>query len=364
MKNYQILDTHDDDLKLSFYQDQFAQVYVESNQNTSFILEWEVHVDQKIMAIEDQNLFSDQNWQPSSFNLPKTYQVQAQTFIQMMKWDQLPGFYEKLNAMIKFYRYFKVEQFKDDDQSYESEYLKINYRQNGVCRHRAYAFVITALAMGIPARLVANEIHAFVEVQFPSQNWKLIDLGGYPSDVEKQNQSRPPTRPKDFLSHVSLDEVHSTVQSMLKDQATDQATEQVNQQTTEQVYKQGVDVPLREDLNLKMINYFKKHRISAKWLKWPSEITEDVEVRLSAYLSLHQKKLKNQKFQMYIVSQEIYQKMISNEPFSILEEPSYRAMILSIQTDEKGFFEVHFKADSLAPNQEYTYLFFPESLFH
>jgi hypothetical protein len=50
--------------------------------------------------------------------------------------------------------------------------------KRGVCRHRAFAFMITANALGIPTRLVENEAHAFVEVWFPERNWQRIDLGG------------------------------------------------------------------------------------------------------------------------------------------------------------------------------------------
>jgi hypothetical protein len=52
--------------------------------------------------------------------------------------------------------------------------------QRGVCRHRAYAFVVTARSLGLPARFVANEAHAFVEVWLPgrSAGWLRIDLGG------------------------------------------------------------------------------------------------------------------------------------------------------------------------------------------
>jgi hypothetical protein len=53
----------------------------------------------------------------------------------------------------------------------------------GVCRHRAYAFVTTALGLGVPARYVYNEAHVFVEVWLPADEagpagWTRIDLGG------------------------------------------------------------------------------------------------------------------------------------------------------------------------------------------
>jgi len=50
--------------------------------------------------------------------------------------------------------------------------------QLGVCRHRAFAFMVTANALGIPTRYVQNEAHAFVEVWFPERNWQRVDLGG------------------------------------------------------------------------------------------------------------------------------------------------------------------------------------------
>jgi transglutaminase-like putative cysteine protease len=53
----------------------------------------------------------------------------------------------------------------------------------GVCRHRAFAFVVTAQGLGIPARYVYNEAHVFVEVWLPATDdapagWTRIDLGG------------------------------------------------------------------------------------------------------------------------------------------------------------------------------------------
>lgn len=56
--------------------------------------------------------------------------------------------------------------------------------QIGVCRHRSYAFMVTANALGIPTRLVENEAHAFVEVWFPDRNWQRIDLGGAAMQLE------------------------------------------------------------------------------------------------------------------------------------------------------------------------------------
>jgi hypothetical protein len=49
--------------------------------------------------------------------------------------------------------------------------------KKGVCRHRAYAFMVTATALGLRSRVVMNEAHAWVEV-WDGVLWKRIDLGG------------------------------------------------------------------------------------------------------------------------------------------------------------------------------------------
>ena len=67
-------------------------------------------------------------------------------------------------------------------------YLDIALSQRGVCRHRAYAFVITALGVGLHARYVTNETHAFVEVRLPRVGWRRIDLGGAVPTLHRRGQ--------------------------------------------------------------------------------------------------------------------------------------------------------------------------------
>lgn len=56
-------------------------------------------------------------------------------------------------------------------------YLDLALSQKGVCRHRAFAFLVTALALNIPTRMVLNEAHAWVEV-YDGRMFRRIDLGG------------------------------------------------------------------------------------------------------------------------------------------------------------------------------------------
>jgi hypothetical protein len=81
-----------------------------------------------------------------------------------------------LEPMIKYFNSFEAGAFTpraDGDL-----YLSLSISKQGVCRHRAYAFTVTAQAMGIPTRYVFNDAHAWVEVYVPKLGWRRIDLGG------------------------------------------------------------------------------------------------------------------------------------------------------------------------------------------
>jgi hypothetical protein len=57
-------------------------------------------------------------------------------------------------------------------------YLDLCRGEKGLCRHRAYGFVVTARGLGIAARFVQNEAHSWVEVELPDLGYMRIDLGG------------------------------------------------------------------------------------------------------------------------------------------------------------------------------------------
>jgi hypothetical protein len=83
--------------------------------------------------------------------------------------------------------YFRAFQAKPLPAASGDIYRDLCDSQAGVCRHRAFAFMITAGALGIPTRFVENEAHAFVEVWFPDRHWQRIDLGGAALRMEVQN---------------------------------------------------------------------------------------------------------------------------------------------------------------------------------
>ncbi len=74
-------------------------------------------------------------------------------------------------------------------------YLDLALSKKGVCRHRAFAFLVTALGLGIPARMVVNEAHAWVEV-FDGKLWHRVDLGGAAANLDTESDAqRPPYVP-------------------------------------------------------------------------------------------------------------------------------------------------------------------------
>lgn len=81
-------------------------------------------------------------------------------------------------AFNKLVGYFRAFEAKPLPPSSGDVYRDLCDSQAGVCRHRAFAFMITANALGLPTRYVQNEAHAFVEVWFPDRRWQRIDLGG------------------------------------------------------------------------------------------------------------------------------------------------------------------------------------------
>ena len=81
-------------------------------------------------------------------------------------------------AIAKLVDYFRG--FSDSAVSPPSRgsvYLDLALSKKGVCRHRAFAFLVTAQSLGIPTRLVENEAHAWVEID-DGTLWRRIDLGG------------------------------------------------------------------------------------------------------------------------------------------------------------------------------------------
>ncbi len=90
----------------------------------------------------------------------------------------------QLDRLVPYFRNFEATALARDSGN---TYLDIALSQRGVCRHRSWAFVITVQALGVPARYVQNEAHAFTEVFLPRLGWIRIDLGGASSELRVAN---------------------------------------------------------------------------------------------------------------------------------------------------------------------------------
>lgn len=100
-------------------------------------------------------------------------------------------------ALDRLVAWFRAFEPGDPPPRTESTYLDLALARRGSCRHRSYAFVVTALAAGIPARYVENELHVFVEVYLPRVGWRRINLGGALVDEAVAGAAgKVPYRPK------------------------------------------------------------------------------------------------------------------------------------------------------------------------
>jgi Transglutaminase-like superfamily len=96
---------------------------------------------------------------------------------------------ENLRKLVAWFRSFAPSE--EPPRANDDIYLDLTLSRKGVCRHRAFGFLVTALGLGIPARMVMNEAHAWVEVQ-TDRLWQRIDLGGAASAIEEgHSDSRP-----------------------------------------------------------------------------------------------------------------------------------------------------------------------------
>jgi transglutaminase-like putative cysteine protease len=105
---------------------------------------------------------------------------------------------EALAALVAHFRSFAPSADLPDAQGGVALYRELVLGKKGVCRHRAYGFVLTALGLGIPARFVRNEAHAWVEVG-DGRIWRRIDLGGAAGrfDVDTRSGAPPHAVPPD-----------------------------------------------------------------------------------------------------------------------------------------------------------------------
>ncbi len=130
--------------------------------------------------------------------LPTTVARDARAFASELGLSREMPFGDALTGLVRHFRSFVESEEPPSDTG--NVYLDLARGMRGVCRHRAYAFVITASALGISSRFVSNEAHAWVEVHLPSHGgWLRVDLGGSAQGLSPRNADTGPT----YQPHVA-----------------------------------------------------------------------------------------------------------------------------------------------------------------
>jgi hypothetical protein len=118
------------------------------------------------------------------FAMPAGVTRAAQRTLDELGIDERTDLGTAFNRLVEMFRSFEAKPMK---RTTGDIYRDLCDSKAGVCRHRSFAFMVTANALGIPTRYVTNEAHAFVEVWFPERGWQRIDLGGAALELEVSN---------------------------------------------------------------------------------------------------------------------------------------------------------------------------------
>ncbi|HTA91282.1 MAG TPA: transglutaminase-like domain-containing protein [Polyangiaceae bacterium] len=146
--------------------------------------------------------FGDASWAELARSvppLPPAARAAATDVLSSMGISQSQRPRDAVRALVNYFRTFAPSDDAPHAVSGAALYSELAQSRKGVCRHRAYVFVVSALALGIPARLVRNEAHAWVEVS-DGLSWHRVDLGGAASHIDyeqhsSEHQHQPPADP-------------------------------------------------------------------------------------------------------------------------------------------------------------------------
>jgi hypothetical protein len=139
--------------------------------------------------------FADVDW--SALDVGQTpLRLHAAAFQQVAQAVGISRGQRPREVVRKMVAYFRAFAPSDDPPSDKKDiYLDLALSKKGVCRHRAFAFLVTAQEIGIPSRMVVNEAHAWVEV-FDGSLWHRVDLGGAAANLDHEpDASKPAYKP-------------------------------------------------------------------------------------------------------------------------------------------------------------------------
>lgn len=116
--------------------------------------------------------------------LPPRVRLTAERALRELGVDRGMRVSEALERLTYYFRDFSP---KAPPRASGDVYWDLFSSRAGVCRHRSFAFMITANALGLPTRYLTNEAHAWVEVWLPEAGWMRVDLGGAAQTLQVQN---------------------------------------------------------------------------------------------------------------------------------------------------------------------------------
>ena len=133
--------------------------------------------------------------------MPSLVMRDALTFARELGLSRESSFRDAVEELVRHFRSF--EESEVPPRNTGNIFLDLARGRRGICRHRAYGFVITAQALGVHARFVQNEAHAWVEVEVPrdlsgsGRGWLRIDLGGAATGLRTSgDRNAPAYRPE------------------------------------------------------------------------------------------------------------------------------------------------------------------------
>ena len=161
------------DLPLKVWRDGAENWFAESTGTGRARLVMELTIPRSVFGGE----FFDNAWSelPKVAPLPERVQRAAREVQAALGLGEKLRPRENVNKLVSWFRSFADSE--EPPRGRGDIYLDLALSKKGVCRHRAFAFLITAQSLGIPTRMVINEAHAWVEVH-DGVAWRRIDLGG------------------------------------------------------------------------------------------------------------------------------------------------------------------------------------------
>ncbi|MCL2723553.1 MAG: transglutaminase-like domain-containing protein [Polyangiaceae bacterium] len=138
--------------------------------------------------------FGNPSWSelPITAALPTPVRLAAKEVAQKIGVSRKMSPHDNVTKLVEYFR-----GFTDSDEPppvARDIYLDLALSKKGVCRHRSFAFMVTALSLGIPTRMIVNEAHAWVEVH-NGRLWQRIDLGGAGRMLDEPLASNVPYDP-------------------------------------------------------------------------------------------------------------------------------------------------------------------------